>query len=582
MATVNGKSGTFAIYTKNSNINGYVKWTETYDNATYINTNKTTVKLEMYLHRVNIYNAPISISASGVRNAYFGADYISDTSKLNITIPANTSANGGAYVKVFEASKDITHNSDGNKTLDVGFYMNNDLSESVGEAFRVPKTLSNITLTKIPKRAVITHALSSVTETSARIKWTSDSTIDYIWYSIDNGGTFTGIDIEDATSGVYEIKGLKANKTYNIKTRARRKDSQLDTTVGTLAVTTYDYPHCTSAPNFTIGEALTLKLYNPLKRLVTISFISNGTQLSSDETALETVTGWNSSSFTTKLYNSIPNQLSAVYSIKVIYEDSVRTTSGSKYTVNVEECKPSFSKFSYYDSNEVVAAITGNDTAIVKGKSNLMVLIDNYSNMACSHGANPSHYTAVIDDISVTVEPVSYTRIDLSRVNSAGSKRLTVTAYDTRGLSASVYQDINVYDYTKPVINVEAARVNSFDADTRLKISGTYEPLNIAGVDKNTISSVQYRYRAVGGDWSSWSTAKTTLSAGKYTCNDLILTLDPANEFEIEVKVSDKLDSNTATLSVGAGESIFFISTNKKACYINGQEILTYNVLGEW
>ena len=91
----------------------------------------------------------------------------------------------------------------------------------------------------IPRYATSNQALAGKTSSSITMNWSSDNTIDYIWYSSNNGSTWTGLDVADGTSGSYTISGLSANTTYNIKTRVRRKDSQLTTDSGTLAVTTH-------------------------------------------------------------------------------------------------------------------------------------------------------------------------------------------------------------------------------------------------------------------------------------------------------------------------------------------------------
>lgn len=132
----------------------------------------------------------------------------------------------------------ITHNTDGT------------YSASKSGSFTCTAGTSDYSLTSgsasvtvapatIPRYATSNNWLSSRTSSSITVGWSSDSTIDYIWYSRDNGASWTGIDITDGTSGSYTITGLAANTTYNIKTRVRRKDSQLTTDSSTLSATTH-------------------------------------------------------------------------------------------------------------------------------------------------------------------------------------------------------------------------------------------------------------------------------------------------------------------------------------------------------
>ena len=55
--------------------------------------------------------------------------------------------------------------------------------------------------------------------------------------------------------------------------------------------------------------------------------------------------------------------------------------------------------------------------------------------------------------------------------------------------------------YSKPTINVTAERLNNWEDQTTLSISGTYERLTINNEDKNIIQNAKYRYRESGGTW---------------------------------------------------------------------------------
>ena len=67
-----------------------------------------------------------------------------------------------------------------------------------------------------------------------------------------------------------------------------------------------------------------------------------------------------------------------------------------------------------------------------------------------------------------------------------------------------------------------------------------------------------------------------SLTGNKFTCNDVVLSLDNSKAFEIEIIATDKLTDNTASATIDVGQAIFFISTNKKACYGNGVEMPTF------
>lgn len=466
----------------------------------------------------------------------------------------------------------IPHDNEGNLTIDVT------LSTAIYTS-TISEFTDTWTLDPIPRYATITHSVSSKDEISVNVRWSSDSIIDYLWYSKDGGSNWTGVDVADGSYGNYTVSGLSPNTWYNIKTRVRRKDSQLTTDSSILSVATYDYPFCTSTPNFTIGDPLTLTLYNPLARLVDVIFIgANGETLSTDSTAMESVTGYNSETFKNKLYNSIPNSNKGTYKISIIYGSSTKTTStGSTYSVNISECSPTFEEFTYKDSNTAITNITENDQVLIKGKSTLQAIISPVNKMVAKKGASPSRYLGTIESNSANgnYSDTAEVILDLGTVDNYGTKRLKIKAYDTRNVYKEAHKDIVVYDYAKPTINVDVTRLNNFEETTTLKINGTYDKLAIDGTNKNSITAIEYRYQETGETWSDWATVKTTLNDGKFTCSDVSLALDNSKSFNIEVKATDKLDYNTASGSVDIGVALFFISTSDNKCYINDKQVMT-------
>jgi hypothetical protein len=158
MAIVNGNSGKFNISTENPAISGSVHWQETYDNATYLTTNKTTVTITAKLHRTNNYTGPTFVTNySAQRIAYFGSENVTDNSKVSLSI-AGTSTGNGAYTQVYTASKEITHDSDGSKSILLGFFMSIPGGNS---GFQVPKTTKTVTLTTIPRASSISTVPSN-------------------------------------------------------------------------------------------------------------------------------------------------------------------------------------------------------------------------------------------------------------------------------------------------------------------------------------------------------------------------------------------------------------------------------------
>ena len=427
------------------------------------------------------------------------------------------------------------------------------------------------------------QSLNSKTETTIKMNWSSDSTVDYVWYSVNGGTNWTGVDVTDGTSGTYTISGLKANTAYNVKTRIRRKDSQMTTDSSALSVTTYDYPYCTSSPDFMLSQTAKLTFYNPLGREFSFYIISNGVQIDNEYKCTGTeYNGLDGDKSLSLLYAAIPNEKYAKYKVKVVYGDSVNTRdNGNKYTINTSACIPTFNNFDYYDSNADVQAVTGDRHAIVKGKSTLTVAISAANKMVAKNGATGKNYICDVDGISRTAQySENLTECTIGTVTSSGTKRLNVRAYDSRTLSTLQYKDVVVYDYEEPDITATATRLNSYENQTTLSVKATLSMLNIGGVNRNTLLSVKYRYKQSNAStWGEWVTMQPTLNEDKVTCKDETLILDNQKAFDIEVAVTDRLGTYTEPITVDAGEAVFFISTNKKKCYINSVEVATTNTV---
>ena len=514
-----------------------------------------------------------------LKGAGGNVNYYYKAGNFKVTIDGDTVYSSSTRIELYgnttvaSGTKTIYHNSDGARdfiaTAEAGIYDVAVNSEG-DEIWSLPK---------IARYGTSNQSLNSKTETTIKMNWSSDSTVDYIWYSKDNGSNWTGVDVTDGKSGNYTISGLSANTTYNIKTRIRRKDSQLTTDSSALSVTTYDYPHCTESPNFIIGNSVTMKIYNPLSRTITLTMIgANGTSKTTSSFTGASLSGFSNDEWKNFWYSTIPNAKSGTYQVSVTYGSVVRTRNNKNtYSIVEKDCLPTFTTFTYLDSNSAVKTVTRNGKIIVKGKSTLRVTITSGNKMTAKNSATPTRYNVSIDTKSQNVDySTSTLNIDVGAISSSGTKRVSVRAYDSRGLSTLVYQDITVYDYNEPVINASVTRLNNYEAQSTLSVSGTYSRLTIDGEDKNTITEVGYRYRETGGTWSDEVMLTATLNNGKFTCNDVPLTLDNQKSFEFEIWAIDKLKSSpTVTAKVDVGQAVFFISSNKKMCYVNGLEVST-------
>lgn len=210
------------------------------------NTGYADVYLRLYAKYNSQSIADNTSSVSYKSTIYFGTGtfYSGNTTTKSIYGDGATGVSGanaaGNYsageTTLNEITGTITHNDNGSKSV---YTSANFTSTPWGWDASVE---ASCTLPTIARYATANQSLNSKTETTIKMNWSSDNTIDYIWYSKDGGSTWSGIDVTDGTNGTYTISGLSANTTYSIKTRVRRKDSQLTTDSSALSVTTYKIP----------------------------------------------------------------------------------------------------------------------------------------------------------------------------------------------------------------------------------------------------------------------------------------------------------------------------------------------------
>lgn len=483
--------------------------------------NTSTVKYVLTLHR------PSAVSSSATKTW---------SVTINGTKKSGSGSIGGSGNKVLlSGTQTISHNSDGTKTFSFSGSCQLDISWS-GTQLGTISGSGSMTLTKINRYANVTQTLMSKTETSATIKWTSDATVDYIWWSSNNGSSWTGINVTDGTSGQYTISGLTANTTYQIKTRVRRKDSQLTKDSTALSVETYAYPYCNSMPNFTIGSKLTLGFYNPLGRSITVNILgADNSQISNDTTTGTSISGYNNETVQNRLYASIPNAKSGTYKVKVTYGSQVTTKTGGTYTINQNVCLPSIGAVSYQDTNNATIALTGNNQDIVRSHS-----IVKYTATGLT-----AQKSATVASCSVKVNGTSY-NLTISGssanggnavINSGMALEAVFTVTDSRGLTATKSVTVNMLDWFIPTAIITLQRQNNFYSNTNFLVDADYASIN--GNNAITIT-----YQATENN-----PARTVISGTLQDGVTSVVSLDNEYEWSIAITLTDSL-GGTATYNV--------------------------------
>ena len=416
--------------------------------------------------------------------------------------------------------------------------------------------------------------------------------------SVYGGGTFSYLNAGDhqLASGTLRIyHGNDGKKTFNINTSGWLYGS--GTMSGSQNFTLNDIPRkatvSSSTANFTDEDNPVLKYSNPAGNSVNtlqacIADTTGNTIYASYRNISKT-----GSSYTFELTqaerealrNATPNSnsLTIRFYIKTILGSSTYYDYLAK-TMTIVNGNPTFSDYTYQDTNTTVSTLLGTNQILVKGLSNLKVTIPVANKMTAIKGASPSKYIASIDTLNASGNYSSSAGVDITvgSVENAGTFELIVGAYDTRNNHTDITKEVEVLDYSLPVLYATATRTNNFENETTLTLNGTFSDLIVNNVNKNAVTSCQYRYREVDGTWGSYSNFTFTTSGNNYTCTNKIENLDNTKAYEIEFKVSDRVSSKTLNLIVAVGKSIFFIDKKNRLLYYNDVEMLQYDVVEVW
>jgi hypothetical protein len=429
---------------------------------------------------------------------------------------------------------------------------------------------TSITPPTIPRYATCNQSINAITETSITMDWSSDSTCDYLWYSTNNGSSWTAVGSINATGGSYTISGLSPETQYNVKTRVRRKDSQLTTDSYMTGITTYNYPTLGGGANLKLGEMpLLLQMNNPIKRPLTITILTETNQpvktITTDgtnNTLSITLTNAEEDIF----YASIPNKKEGTYKIRTESSVNTNTKDGRQYIINENDSKPTFNDFTYADTNATTVALTGNNQIVVQGYSNIQATISVSNKAVANKGAsmNTGRYDLIITGNNTNSESYSDNSDVVITTNGANSGSIKVSAVDSRNLATEVPKTATVKDYTNiQKGNINIVRTGNVGTECTLSYDGTLWGQSFGNIT-NTVKSARYRYKKTSdanwpATWNGITPITPTTTNNNYSFSNIIAG-DLGNSgfsteysFNVQVEVFDELSSTVFSFTLGTG-----------------------------
>ena len=343
--------------------------------------------------------------------------------------------------KVFPAKKGsvsgsitVAHNSDGKKTITVGF--------STRVYIYGPQEYGgSMTLTSIDRNApTVTFSTSNITANGFKISASSSATADIWQYSVNGGSTWTQLSTTAGTSASVTLSSLSPNTSYTVKVRVRRQYNHVygtsgSSTVKTLGGAVVNSVSTVTADNATVSITLNVTVYEA--SYTNTLAIKNGSSTILSITGLSWSKGTASRTVTltaaqrTTLLNAMASLKSFPGTFAVSsYSGSMQIGSTSSKTATVQTTAansgPILSGFTYEDSYSTTKNLTGNNQLFVQSYSTLKVTP---GTAAAKNGATISSYTASCDGTSVSNTTGS--ALTVGKIVKSGSVTVTLMVTDS-------------------------------------------------------------------------------------------------------------------------------------------------------
>lgn len=500
------------------------------------------------------------------------------------TVPAINDYSSG-WKKRFLKSKSVRvyHDGNGNASCYLGASWRFSGTYS-GTYIGWIEATTTVSLDKIDRAAPsVSISTSNITPNAVTVSASASTTCDVWEYSTNGGSSWAQYSTSATTSTSKTITGLSPNTSYTIRVRARKKSNQVygtsgNTTIKTLGPAVLNSVSTLTADNATVNLAFNWTVYSTAftyslavkNGSITILTITIPAQ-SSTGTTSKTIAL--TSAQRTTLLSHMVNMKSFTGTFALTTKNgSTQIGSVSSKTATVQTTSansaPTFSGFTYQDSNSTTTSVTGNNQLFVKGYSRLSIAA---STATAKNGASITQYEATID--GTTVKSTS-TALSVGVLNTAGNLTLTVKAIDSRGYEKSVSKTITVIAYEKiSVASCTMRRVNEVEAITQVSFEANISKILVNGSNKNALNILRYRYKktsdtAYGGYTTITSQATKTDTKISFSSDEFV-SLDPDYSYDIQFWVYDKLTNDDFTVTLPSGTPL--LSKRRKKLGINNR-----------
>lgn len=552
-----------AVFTSKSYEGRYLQLTITESVNVVENTSTLTWVLQSLGGSVNYYTTgPTTVTINGTQ-VYYKARTAWSTSQF----PAAKGSTSGTIT--------VAHDSNGSKSISVGF------STAIYTS-TVTEHGGTMTLSNIDRAAPsVSVNVSSITANSIKITVSSSATANRWWYSLNGGSSWIEFNSSSGASKETTVTGLSPNTSYTVQACARKSYNGVDgysgkTTVKTLGGSVLSSVSTLTADNATAKITLSATVYDTSYKHKLV--LKDGSTTVLTLAGLSLSNGSNTIALTAAQRSSILADMAAKKSFTGTFELStfsgssqIGSTSTKTATVQTTAANsaPTFSGFTYEDTNTTAAGVTGNNQILIQSVSTLQVTA---SAAIAKNGATISSYSVSAGGSTASSTTVT---LNVGKIYTSGTVPIIVTAIDSRGYTSSATINITVIAYES--IDITTAimrRVNEVEDVTQVTLEGDITPVKVNNVNKNTLRKLYYQYKRT--DASAYSSLTDITSFATFTDNgftftsDEWLSLDANYSWYVRFYVYDNLTGDSATITVSQGTPL--ISFRRKKVGINKRE----------
>ena len=312
-----------------------------------------------------------------------------------------------------------------------------------------------------------------------------------------------------------------------------------------------------------VGDILNIIIDKKVSSYSDNLIINFGSFTKTFENVEETIS-WDTSNDSEALYAEMSNTNTLVgqATINTYNEDTLVGSNTAEFTLNVVDSNPTFSNFTYEDTNPKTLGLTGNNQTVIKGYSHVKGTISTANKAIAVNGSTMSKYQLVIGEKQAEASYSETEDVNII-IENVENNVFMIYAIDSRGNSTSKQISPTTYlTYFKPkIVSMSLERGSGgVGEDVTLVAKGEFWN-NSFGTEDNKLTAA-YKYREIDSEnWINGTTSiPITISNNSFEINQNIagdlegLGFYVENSYEVELIINDKLDSTNDTEKFANGK----------------------------